>query len=983
MTADNRRPAETNEDGEVEETVAAALDPDFYLRTYPELAAEGVDPVKHYIAHGHDAGLNPTPGFDTRFYLSRSPDVVQAGMNGFFHYLRWGRVEGRAPNPEAVEAAARPTSAAERLVAPHVDPNFYRARQPEAARTHVDPAKHYLHFGWHAGLDPSADFSTAFYRATPYETDGHENPLHHYLRVGRLRGRPPRPLLPDGADMRAGSAVEAALRTHFDLAFYRAAYPEAVSEGVDLLTHYLERGWREGRDPAPWFSTGQYLARFPDVEAIGANPFLHWLLWGREQGFPPALGPGDAPLAVQSPEATLVPAELRPMGLAKAEPEPGAAVLDPTRLDIHWIIPDVEAPGRGGHMTVFRIVRWLEAFGHRCTVWINDPHPAWTDDARRDLIQRSYQAISAEVHVLKPETRFPPESLVVATSWTTALVLNAMPSARHRFYFVQDDERAFHPAGARALAAERTYRLDMGYLCAGPWLAEMLAGEHGRWARAFDLAPDERHRAPETRPVNAPPRIAFYARSHTDRRAVELGLLALERLAADGIPFEAHLFGSETPLEAAPFATVNHGVLDADDLADLYGACDVGLCFSATNHSLIPQEMMACGLPILELDGPSARAVFPPGVVTLAGPKPDSVAAALSRLLAEPALRRTQAECASAWVAGRSWESSARAVEAALVERLTQLNASLKAEPRPHAARPTASVLIPTLNGGAVFRTVLGAVLAQRAPWRFEVVVIDSQSDDGTWEWLQTRAEVRALSIPREEFQHGRTRNRLAAEARGEFLAYLTQDAEPAGPLWLGDLVGALQRHPRAAGAFGRHLPRPDASAFTKRDLRGFFAHLGRQPLERSKFLDLARWRSDEAFRRELHFFSSNNGCLRRSVWERNPFPEADYGEDQHWAARVLAERYSLVYAPTACVIHSHEYDEASRYERSRVEGRWFREDFGYDVVPDDPEALIARMNVGDQQWGVRNGASAEAVALKMRLNRAEIEGLIAGQREP
>ncbi|MDP8916291.1 MAG: glycosyltransferase, partial [Pseudomonadota bacterium] len=573
---------------------------------------------------------------------------------------------------------------------------------------------------------------------------------------------------------------------------------------------------------------------------------------------------------------------------------------------------------------------------------------------------------------------------VVATSWTTALVLNAIPSARNRFYFVQDDERAFHPAGAKALAADRTYGLDMGYLCAGPWLAETLARERGRWARAFDLAPDERQRPPAVRPMNPRPQIAFYARRHTDRRAVELGLLALKRLAEAGADFEVRLFGSDTPLAAAPFPAVDHGVLDPETLAELYRSADLGLCFSATNHSLIPQEMMACGLPVVELDGPGARAVFPPEAITLAGPDPNDIAAAISRLLEDPGARQAQAERALAWVSRRSWENSARAVQAAMIERLGESGAELRPRTDAKPSAPVATVVIPTLNGGAVFRRVLQQVLAQRAPWPFEVVVIDSGSDDGTWELVRDHPGVRALSTSREAFQHGRTRNEAAAEARGEFIAFLTQDAEPADRLWLADLVGALERRPRTAGAFGRHLPRPEASPFTKRDLHGFFRHLGAQPLERSKFLDLPRWRSGEAaFRRELHFFSNNNSCLRRSVWRRLPLPEVDYGEDQLWAAEVLGQRYSLVYAPTACVLHSHDYDEASRFERSRVEGRWFRDAFGYDVMPSDPEALVARMNAGDERWGVRNGVSPEEIALKKRLNAAEIAGLIAGQREP
>jgi glycosyltransferase involved in cell wall biosynthesis len=859
-----------------------------------------------------------------------------------------------------------------------VDPGFYADRYSDIAATHVAPYKHYLHFGWHAGLDPSAEFSTAWYRSSSYDTDAHENPLHHYVRVGRSQGRTPRPLLPGGADHFAGGAVEAALRPHFDEAFYRALHPEA---GDDPLRDYLQHGWREGRDPTPWFSTADYLRRFPDVEAIGVNPFLHYLLWGRSQGLAPASG--EAAPAALDLAAEITNGELRPLALPGV-PAPRSSAVGPARLDVHWVIPDIEAPGRGGHMTIFRMIRWLETFGHRCTVWVNDPNPAWSDDARRDLVQRSYQAVRADIGVLPPEPTFPSNAVVVATSWTTALVVNARPDAPNRFYFVQDDERLFHPAGAKTLAADRTYALDFGYLCAGSWLAGMLSRDHGRWARAFDLAPDERQHPPAAAPDNPRPRIAVYARGHTERRAVDLALMGLQALAEAGVEFQAEFFGSDAPLDAAPFPAVNHGVLDPERLADLYRQCDLGLCFSATNPSLIPQEMMACGLPVVELDGPGPRAVLPDEVITLAGPDPRGVADTLRRLLGDPSARREQAQRALAWVSGLSWETSARQVETAVLERLQQSGVELRTYPVSvtRSESPRASVIIPTLNGGEAFRRVLEKVLAQRTPWPFEVVVADSCSDDGTWDLVRDHPRVRATSVPRAEFQHGRTRNLAAKEAQGEFLVFITQDAEPADRLWLADLVGALQRSPRAAGAFGRHLPQADASPFIKRDLHGFFGHLGSQPLERSKFWDLDRWRTDREFRRDLHFFSNNNSVLRRAVWERFPFPEVDYGEDQAWAAQVLGWRYSLIYAPTACVIHSHEYDAASRFERSRIEGRWFMNFFGYDLVPPDPEALVARMNAGDQAWGVRNGVSPHAIANKKALNAAEIAGLIAGQKE-
>ena len=42
----------------------------------------------------------------------------------------------------------------------------------------------------------------------------------------------------------------------------------------------------------------------------------------------------------------------------------------------------------------------------------------------------------------------------------------------------------------------------------------------------------------------------------------------------------------------------------------MYSEATVGVCLSLTNYSLIPQEMLACGLPCVDLEGASASSVF-------------------------------------------------------------------------------------------------------------------------------------------------------------------------------------------------------------------------------------------------------------------------------------------------------------------------------------------------------------------------------------
>lgn len=83
--------------------------------------------------------------------------------------------------------------------------------------------------------------------------------------------------------MAATAAADEAYRilsTAVDQAFYRAINPQLVRPGFDPVRHYLEQGWREGRDPAPWFSVSRYLEAHRDVAESGEEPLGHYLKSG-------------------------------------------------------------------------------------------------------------------------------------------------------------------------------------------------------------------------------------------------------------------------------------------------------------------------------------------------------------------------------------------------------------------------------------------------------------------------------------------------------------------------------------------------------------------------------------------------------------------------------------------------------------------------------------------------------------------------------
>ena len=114
-------------------------------------------------------------------------------------------------------------------------------------------------------------------------------------------------------------------------------------------------------------------------------------------------------------------------------------------------------------------------------------------------------------------------------------------------------------------------------------------------------------------------------------------------------------------------------MVGAETLAWHYSEATAGLCLSLTNYSLIPQEMMACGLPCVDVAGGSTEAEL--GVdsgVALAKADPVELADALEHLLDEPAEWRRRSEAGLALVEGASWDVAARQVEAGLREALRE-----------------------------------------------------------------------------------------------------------------------------------------------------------------------------------------------------------------------------------------------------------------------------------------------------------------------
>ena len=109
-------------------------------------------------------------------------------------------------------------------------------------------------------------------------------------------------------------------------------------------------------------------------------------------------------------------------------------------------------------------------------------------------------------------------------------------------------------------------------------------------------------------------------------------------------------------------------------LAQLYREAAVGVVFSLTTHSLVAHEMMASGLPTVELEGENVgTALGPPGeLVAQAARRPDAIAEAIELLLDDRASAAAMAGRARAFVESRTWERAGDQVESAMRDFLAE-----------------------------------------------------------------------------------------------------------------------------------------------------------------------------------------------------------------------------------------------------------------------------------------------------------------------
>lgn len=263
------------------------FDPEYYLETYPEVAQSGSDPYVHYCLTGIAECKNPGPLFDAQFYI-RMVNENEALHNPLAHFLSYGWQNSLNPHPL-------------------FDTDFYLSQSEDVRASGVNPLSHFITDGWRQMRDPHPLFDVSFYLEQNSDVKhAGLNPLAHFIRNGAIEKRSPHPLfdtkfyLKENPEVEnaAGSPLEHFINTGayrasnphplFDCSYYLAQLPECDRETAreNPLLHFL-RAENSCFDPHPAFDMKFYRKQNPDVVAIGINPLLHYITYGKAEGRSP------------------------------------------------------------------------------------------------------------------------------------------------------------------------------------------------------------------------------------------------------------------------------------------------------------------------------------------------------------------------------------------------------------------------------------------------------------------------------------------------------------------------------------------------------------------------------------------------------------------------------------------------------------------------------------------------------------------------
>lgn len=212
-------------------------------------------------------------------------------------------------------------------------------------------------------------------------------------------------------------------------------------------------------------------------------------------------------------------------------------------------------------------------------------------------------------------------------------------------------------------------------------------------------------------------------------------------------------------------------------------------------------------------------------------------------------------------------------------------------------------IVIPTFQAAKHLPHCLPPLL--KSPLKPRILIIDSSSTDNTVEIARSMG-VEAIVIPKNEFNHGATREKGRGYLKTTICIMITQDAYAATPKMLEFLIQPIIEK-KASVSYGRQLPHVGANLFAS-----FPREFNYPAISHIRNLqDISKY--------GIYTFFCSNSCaayLNSALDEVGGFPHISFGEDTAVVAKLLHRHHSIAYTAEAEIYHSHEYSLKEQFSR-------------------------------------------------------------------
>lgn len=283
---------------------------------------------------------------------------------------------------------------------------------------------------------------------------------------------------------------------------------------------------------------------------------------------------------------------------------------------------------------------------------------------------------------------------------------------------------------------------------------------------------------------------------------------------------------------------------------------------------------------------------------------------------------------------------------------------------------PVISIIIPVWNGERRIVQTLKAIAAQTVSRdRFEVIVVNNGSTDGTADAVRSFDFVTLLSEPIPSSY--RSRNRGLAVARGKYVLFTDGDCVPA-PDWVEQALAIVER-------------RPDAGVYAGDIV--LFREEGARPVA-ACYEELTAF--NQRYNAEHGYCVTANWLCRRDDLRAIGGFDSDLlsGGDSECSRRMVMAGHQVIHVPEMIVGHPTRatLSELIRKRRRVIGGRWRMDGMSEAGVPKTLWRMVHEAK-GQASWmvrtkiGMRNKFGVLGITAALMLaSQAEVLRLSAGR---